>query len=103
MRTDQPPPIRLEDYQPPPWLVETVELDVSLDQTATRVRTTLKLKPNPKASAPSPLVLDGDGLSLTGLKLDGIPLAEERYVAGPASLTIAQPPLDPFRLEIETV
>src|SRR5438105_13613538 len=103
MRTDQPPPTRLEDYRPPSWLVETVELDVSLDQTATRVRAILKLKPNPKGVAPSPLVLDGDGLNLAGLKLDGIPLAEERYAASPGSLTIAQPPLDPFRLEIETV
>src|SRR6516164_7075551 len=102
MRTDQPPPVRLEDYQPPPWLVETVALDVLLDQVASRVRATLNLKPNPKA-APAPLVLDGDDLTLAGLKLDGAPLAEERYAATAERLTIAQPPREPFRLEIETV
>src|SRR5215467_11731947 len=102
MRTDQPPPVRLEDYQPPPWLVETVALDVALDQVATRVRATLNLKPNPK-SAPAPLVLDGDDLTLAGLKLDGALLAEERYAATAERLTIAQPPREPFRLEIETV
>jgi aminopeptidase N len=102
MRTDQPPPVRLEDYQPPPWLVETVALDVLLDQVATRVRATLNLKPNPKA-AHAPLVLDGDDLTLVGLKLDGAPLAEERYAATAERLTIAQPPREPFRLEIETV
>ena len=32
MRTEQSVPIRLEDYRPPDWLVETVDLDVSLDR-----------------------------------------------------------------------
>ena len=48
MRTEQARPVRLEDYRPPDWLVETVELDVSLHPTATMVRATLKLSPNPE-------------------------------------------------------
>ena len=28
MRTEEARPVRLEDYRPPDWLVETVELDV---------------------------------------------------------------------------
>ncbi len=103
MRTEQAPPVRLQDYRPPDWLVETVDLDVSLDPKATRVRARLILKPNPKAAAPAPLVLDGDGLDLRSLKLDGAVLAPELYVADPDRLTIAQPPQRPFRLEIETV
>ncbi len=102
MRTDEPHPIRLQDYRPPDWLVDTVELDVSLDATATRVRAALLLRPNPKAAAPAPLVLDGDGLTLVALKLDGEPLAPEHYVATPDRLSLAQPPQRPFRLEIET-
>src|SRR5215468_2937540 len=98
----QPRVDRLDAYQLPPWLVETVRLDVVLDQVATRVRATLNLKPNPK-SAPAPLVLDGDDLTLAGLKLDGALLAEERYAATAERLTIAQPLREPFRLEIETV
>ena len=31
MRTDTPNPVRLEDYRPPDFLVETVDLDVSAD------------------------------------------------------------------------
>ena len=46
MRTEEPRPIRLKDYRPPDWLIETVDLDVSLDPTATTVRATLKIKPN---------------------------------------------------------
>ncbi len=103
MRTEQSVPIRLVDYRPPDWLVETVDLDVLLDPSATRVRAALRLTPNPKGAAPAPLVLDGDGLKLVSLKLDGEALASDRYVAASDSLTIAQPPQQPFTLEIETV
>ncbi len=101
MRTDIAQPIRLKDYRPPDWLVETVSLDVSLHPTATRVRTILTLKPNPESAAAS-LILDGDGLSLISLKLDGKTLAPDRYVATPDGLTISQPPNRLLTLEIET-
>src|SRR6476660_8504273 len=89
MRTDTAQSIRLKDYRPPDWLVETVSLDVALH-------------PNPK-SASAPLILNGDGLSLISLKLDGTIMAPDSYVATPESLTIAQPPNGPFNLEIETL
>src|SRR5207237_5387730 len=57
----------------------------------------------PAAGSPAPLVLDGDGLTLLSLKLDGAALAPEHYVATPDGLTIAQPPHAPFTLEIETL
>src|SRR5262245_13469436 len=103
MRTDTARPVRLQDYRPPDWLVETVELDVTLHETATRVRASLRLKPNPEADAPAPVVLDGDGLTLVSLALDGAALAADRYVSSPDSLTIAQPPPRPFQLDIETL
>src|SRR6476469_5569656 len=79
MRTEEARPIRLEDYRPPDWLVETVELDVLLDPTASRIRAALTLRPNNNGSPP------------------------EQLVATPDRLTIAQPPQRRFRLEIETV
>ena len=103
MRTEEARPVRLEDYRPPDWVVETVELDVSLDPAATKVRATLTLRPNEQGAAPAPLVLDGDGLSLRALKLDGATLAAEQFVATADRLTIAQPPHRPFQLEIETI
>ena len=102
MRTDTAQPIRLKDYRPPDWLVETVALDFSLHATQTKVRATLALKPNPQSAA-APLVLDGDGLSLVSLKIDGTVLPAEDYVASADSLTIAQVPNRPFTLEIETL
>jgi aminopeptidase N len=35
MRTEEPRPVRLTDYRPPDWLIEGVDLDVSLDPTLT--------------------------------------------------------------------
>src|SRR4029079_3363851 len=103
MRTEEHRPVRLSEYRPPDWLVETVDLDVKLHPTQTPVRATLKVKPNPAAGAPAPLTLDGDGLTLVSLKIDGAPLAQDAYVASPDGLTIAQPPHRPFTLEIETL
>ena len=102
MRTDTAQPVRLKDYRPPDWLVETVAFDFLLHPTQTKVRATLALKPNP-AAVSAPLVLDGDGLSLVSLKLNGIALPAKNYMATPDSLTIPQAPNQPFTLEVETL
>jgi aminopeptidase N len=102
MRTEEARPVRLKDYRPPDWLIETVALDVSLHPTATTVRAKLKLKPNAGGS-PAPLVLDGEDLNLKSLAIDGKPLPKENFAATPDRLTIAQPPNRPFELEIETI
>jgi aminopeptidase N len=102
MRTEQAVSIRLQDYQPPDWLVETVQLDVALHPTATRVRATIRLKPNPEARAPAPVMLDGDGLDLVSIAIDGAPLPPGHYRITPEQLTVLQPPAGPFVLEIET-
>src|SRR5262249_4185263 len=101
MRTDIAQPILLKDYLPPACLVDTVSLDFSLHPTKTKVRATIAFKPNPKSGS-APLALDGDGLELTGLKLDGAALPLEAYTVTPNSLIIPQPPNKPFTLEIET-
>src|ERR1700716_3838243 len=92
MRTDQDQPVRLADYQPPDWLGETVELDVSLHPNATRGRALPKVRPNPSAQAAAPLMLDGDGLALTSIRLDGRPLSADSFTATPDKLSIPQPP-----------
>jgi aminopeptidase N len=102
MRTDTHPPILLKDYRPPDWLVETVMLKVSLHPSQTTVRATLALKPNAHTAA-APLVLDGDGLSLVSLRIDGAVLPPDSYIATPDKLTIPQVPNQPFTLEIETL
>jgi len=102
MRTEEPRPVRLEDYRPPDWLVNTVDLDVSLDPERTRVRATLALEPNPNRVTGAPLVLDGDGLTLANVKLDGKLLAADEYRATPDRLTL-RAPARPLTLAIETI
>ncbi|WP_454915843.1 aminopeptidase N [Xanthobacter sediminis] len=103
MRDAEPQPIRLSDYRPPEWLVDKVDLDVALHPTQTRVTARLKLRRNPKGTAGAPVVLDGDGLTLVRLALDGAPLAGSSFEAAPDRLTLAHPPADSFTLEIETL
>jgi aminopeptidase N len=103
MRTETAHPIRLSDYRAPDWLIEKVELDISLDPTKTRVRAKITLKPSSNAASPSPLALDGDDLTLATLSIDGQLLGTESYAATPDSLTILQPPPQRFVLEIETM
>ncbi len=98
-----PTSIRLEDYAPPTWLVDTVALDVSLDPKATRVRATLTVRPNPAVGAPGPLVLDGERMDLRSVVLDGKNLTADEYVLTDASLTLPEPSAAPHRLVIETI
>jgi aminopeptidase N len=66
MRTSVGQPVRLADYHASDYLIDHVELDVSLDIHATRVVSTLSLAPNPAGRQGAALALDGDELS--GLK-----------------------------------
>ena len=102
MRTDQAQPVRLSDYRVSDYLIDTVQLDVTLARHATRVRSTLGLRPNPQGRAGAPLVLDGDELILKTIRLDGAPLPEDAHLMTPDQLTLYQPPSTPFLLEIET-
>ena len=97
-------PKLLKDYAPPDFLVDTVELDVALDPTATRIRTKLRLRRNPESpQSNAPLVLNGEGLTLERVALDGTALTEEHYRLDDKSLTIGNLPVDAFTLETETL
>ena len=101
MRTDTARPILLKDYRPSDYLIDEVDLNVSLDDHKTRVVARLFMRPNPEGQAHAPLHLDGDGLKLIGLKLDSEAL--DLSIATPDRLTLATPPQRPFTLEIETL
>jgi aminopeptidase N len=102
LRTDTATPVRLEDYRPPDWLIDTVSLDVVLHPTRTRIHAELALRPNPAGQPGAPLVLDGDELTLVSVSLDGEPLAATRYDASPQGFRLADPPRGAFRLRFET-
>jgi len=102
MRTEDAPLIRLEDYRPSDWLIDTVDLDVSLRPQKTRVRALLALRPNPEGQIGGPLKLDGDELVLKSLAIDGKPLDASAYTVTPQALTIPNPPPHDCTLTIET-
>ena len=102
MRTSVGQPVRLVDYRPPDFLIERIELDISLDQKATRVVSTLSVRPNPDGSPSAPLALDGDELVLVSAELDGARLADSDFEADPSGFRLPNPPRGPFTLKIET-
>ncbi len=67
----EPPTIRREDYRPFPWLVPEVALDFDLGLDATRVVSTLTVARNAKADPSSTIRLNGDGLEVLSVKVDG--------------------------------
>src|SRR5438046_1241538 len=93
MRDPAPVPIRLEDYAPPAFLIETVDLDIELFEDHARVRSRLKGSRNPRSADPSaPLVLDAEELEFESAALDGKKLAAGDYALGELHLAIAKPP-----------
>ncbi|MEL7029109.1 MAG: aminopeptidase N, partial [Pseudomonadota bacterium] len=94
-------PVRLADYRSPEHLIDTVELRFDLDPDRTIVQSRLAVRRAEGAPADAPLRLDGCGLELLALRLDGAPLGEAAYVKTDSSLTIVAPPAA-FILEIET-
>jgi aminopeptidase N len=96
-----PHEIRLADYAPPAFLIDTVDLAFDLDEAATKVTSRLTLRRNPAAPPGSPLHLDGEALTLVSLTRDGTPLAPPAYHVTDHFLIIPDMP-DACVLEIET-
>ncbi len=101
MRTDTSQVIRLSDYQKPDWLIDKVDLDVTLDDSRTRVIANITFKMNPNGNS-GPLVLDGDELVLESIALDGAQLPVSAYTIGRKTLTLRDTPKTSFTLTIIT-
>ncbi|MGO9421247.1 aminopeptidase N [Roseiarcus sp.] len=102
MRTSVGQPVRLADYRVPDFLIDSVDLDVSLDRNATRVVSTLTVRPNPAGLAGAALALDGDELHLVSAELDGATLDPEAFQASASQFVLPNPPRGAFTLKIET-
>ena len=100
MRTDTPAPIRLDEYRPPAFLVDEIDLDFALEPRATRVRAKLVMRRNSACDPAQPLFLNGERLKPLSFAIDGRPLEEKDYILTDEGLTLVQPP-DAFTLETE--
>jgi aminopeptidase N len=96
-------PVRLAEYRPPDFLIDTVDLVFELGDSDTRVKSRLRIRRNPESSdQTAALHLDGEELALVSLALDGEPLGPNRYeLPAEGGLIVADVP-DAFSLDIET-
>jgi len=89
--------VHLADYRPYPYRLSRTDLTVRLEGDVSFVEAQLALEPaTPGASGP--LDLQGLGLELLEISLDGLPLAPPDYRQTAAGLTLVNPPLSPFLL-----
>jgi aminopeptidase N len=96
-----PQAVLLKDYTPPPFLVDTVHLDIEFLPGEARVMSRLALRRNPAAMPGAPLRLDGDELETLSVNLDGVLLDASRYRLSERQLTLADLP-DSCELAITT-
>ncbi|MGE0418957.1 MAG: aminopeptidase N [Acetobacteraceae bacterium] len=102
MADTQPSAVRLADYLPPPFLVDTVDLTFELDGTATRVQSRLAIRRNPAAAPDAKLRLDGEDLELIGITMNGYRLGAAAWREDHGAITLLSTP-DTAVLEIETL
>ena len=100
MRTDNPPTIFREQYTPPAYFVDTVDMGFDLDPVETRVITRIALTRN-VASDDHTITLSGDELRLISISMNGKQLDEQAFQLVDGNLLIANAP-DQADLEIET-
>ncbi|RYE04393.1 MAG: aminopeptidase N [Sphingomonadales bacterium] len=88
---------RREDYRMPDWRVPEIALDFDLDPASTRVRATMQVERSVRHDRP--LVLNGDGLELVSVRVDGGD-AEWHMEGGDLVIALAG---DAHRIETEVV
>ena len=74
MKEAAPRTVKLEEYRPPAYLIETADLEFDLRGQGTRVISRLTVRRNP-AGPGGALRLDGEGLQAVWVRLDGQELA----------------------------
>lgn len=88
------------DYTPPPFMIDTVNLDFIIEAGQTRVTSVLDIRRCEK-DAPDLLLDGGKDVELIAVLIDGKQLAENAYEISDESLIIFGVP-DAFKLEIQT-
>ena len=92
MRTDTGQVFRLEDYRPSDYLIARTDLTFRLSPQRTHVVSSLAVTRREGVEPGRPLILDGDGLKLLRVAIDGAELADRDYQATPDQLIVPSPP-----------
>jgi len=89
--------VHLADYHPYPYRLNRTDLTVRFEGDDAFVEAELALEPA-TSGAPGPLELEGVGLELLEIDLEGLPLAPQGYRHTAVGLTLLNPPQGPFLL-----
>ena len=89
--------IYLKDYQAVPFHIESINMIVTLADPDTVVEAELVIHRREGVAA-SPLVLDGEGLDLQSIEIDGVALSADQYAQTERGLTVYTVP-DQFVLK----
>ena len=87
-----PPTIRLEDYAPPPYGVETIDLTFELDPNRTVVTAQSTFVRRAGEPDDAPLFLHGEDIELLEVKIDDDLVAEANYTQTKDGLTLKSVP-----------
>ena len=93
MRTDTPVPVKLSEYTPYPFVIESVELEFKLDPDESAVMARMQVR----RTGAGDMVLDGEMLELVSVSIDGARIHEPAYTLTDTSLTLHDVP-DKFTL-----
>jgi len=88
MKDATPVVIRREDYRPPAYTIESIELELDLDEESTEVRATCHVTRSAGTASDAPLVLDGQDMELVSVAIDGKALEASAYTLQAESLTL---------------
>ncbi|AEY01835.1 aminopeptidase N [Oceanimonas sp. GK1] len=88
MSQSQPQVQYRDDYQPPHYWIDTLDLDIQLHDTATEVVAISRVRRNGEHN--EPLVLDGEQLELLSVSINGVDTTQ--YEQGEGSLVLPQVP-----------
>ena len=100
---DTPTVIRRSDYVLPNYLIDQIDLNFDLDESRTTVTSRLRIRRNNSLpSSDEALVLNGEGMELVSVHLDGRVLGPDEYKKDDETLTLSGVP-EKFSLEIVTV
>ncbi|WP_308388725.1 aminopeptidase N [Acidithiobacillus sp. AMEEHan] len=90
MSTDSTVLVQRQDYRSPDFAIDSVDLELFLRPQDTEVRSRLAIRR--RNSGAKDLLLDGEGLELLSLSLDGEVLASDRYSFESGKLRISDVP-----------
>jgi aminopeptidase N len=95
MMTATPQAIFLKDYTVPAWLIDTIDLHVSILDQHAEVRAHLACRRNPHGAG-GDLVLNGEELTLLEIGINGTAISAARYRLDDELLTLVNEPTAPL-------